>query len=90
MQRRMEHSVWTTGGCESWYLDARGRNTTVWPGTTAQYRRATRRVRLDEYDLVRAPRPAPAGEPAASATASATVPADAPATATAPTAEVTS
>jgi cation diffusion facilitator CzcD-associated flavoprotein CzcO len=64
MQRRMEHSVWTTGGCESWYLDARGRNTTVWPGTTAQYRRATRRVRLDEYDLVRAPRPAPAVVPA--------------------------
>ncbi|MGW1837968.1 flavin-containing monooxygenase [Streptomyces sp. NPDC002067] len=53
MQRRMERTVWTTGGCDSWYLDANGRNTTAWPGTTAEFRRETRRVDLAEYALLR-------------------------------------
>ncbi|MGK5499725.1 flavin-containing monooxygenase [Streptomyces sp. URMC 125] len=55
IQRRMERTVWTTGGCDSWYLDARGRNTTVWPGTTGEFRRVTRRVDLAEYEVLRAP-----------------------------------
>ncbi len=55
IQRRMERTVWNTG-CDSWYLDARGRNTTVWPGTTAEFRKVTRRVDLAEYQLLRAPR----------------------------------
>ena len=24
-------TIWTTGGCASWYLDAHGNNTTLWP-----------------------------------------------------------
>jgi cation diffusion facilitator CzcD-associated flavoprotein CzcO len=52
MQRRMSRTVWTTGGCESWYLDSEGRNTTAWPGTTAEFRRATRRLKLEEYDVL--------------------------------------
>ena len=31
------------GGCASWYLDAHGRNTTLWPGSSWTFRRATRR-----------------------------------------------
>ena len=27
LQRRMKRTVWNTGGCSSWYLDAHGRNT---------------------------------------------------------------
>ncbi|MET7473485.1 NAD(P)/FAD-dependent oxidoreductase [Streptomyces sp. NPDC005648] len=54
VQRRMERTVWNTGGCTSWYLDASGRNTTIWPGTTTEFRRATRRVDLSEYELLRA------------------------------------
>ena len=38
----MRRTVWTTGGCASWYLDAHGRNTTLWPDTTWRFRRATR------------------------------------------------
>jgi cation diffusion facilitator CzcD-associated flavoprotein CzcO len=49
MQRRVSRTVWNTGGCQSWYLDANGRNTTAWPGTTAEFRRATRQLRLSEY-----------------------------------------
>ncbi|WP_460066566.1 flavin-containing monooxygenase [Streptomyces sp. YKOK-I1] len=65
VQERMKRTVWNTGGCTSWYLDANGRNTTVWPGTTSEFRRATRRVDLAEYELLRAPAPAgqePAGQ----------------------------
>ncbi|MFJ3337714.1 flavin-containing monooxygenase [Streptomyces sp. NPDC086766] len=55
VQERMKRTVWNTGGCTSWYLDASGRNTTVWPGTTAEFRRATRRVDLAEYEVLRPP-----------------------------------
>lgn len=54
VQERMRRTVWNTGGCTSWYLDASGRNTTIWPGTTTEFRRATRTVDLGEYDVVRA------------------------------------
>ncbi|MGW0862224.1 flavin-containing monooxygenase [Streptomyces sp. NPDC002611] len=55
VQERMKRTVWNTGGCTSWYLDASGRNTTIWPGTTGEFRRATRRVDLAEYDVLRVP-----------------------------------
>ncbi|MEU4203493.1 NAD(P)/FAD-dependent oxidoreductase [Streptomyces sp. NPDC039022] len=57
IQRRMERTVWTTGGCDSWYLDANGRNTTAWPGTTAEFRKLTREVDLAEYEVLRLPAP---------------------------------
>jgi len=43
VQRRMDTTVWTTGGCTSWYLTPEGRNTTLWPALTWRFRRATRR-----------------------------------------------
>ena len=55
VQERMKRTVWNTGGCTSWYLDANGRNTTIWPGTPTEFRRATRRVDLTEYELLRTP-----------------------------------
>jgi cation diffusion facilitator CzcD-associated flavoprotein CzcO len=67
LQRRMERTVWNTGGCTSWYLDASGRNTTVWPGTTGEFRRETREVDLAEYQILR--RAAPARERAVPAAA---------------------
>ncbi|MFF9073797.1 flavin-containing monooxygenase [Streptomyces sp. NPDC014646] len=54
VQQRMKRTVWNTGGCKSWYLDANGRNTTVWPGTTTEFRKVTRAVDLGEYEVVRA------------------------------------
>ncbi|GAA2654531.1 NAD(P)/FAD-dependent oxidoreductase [Streptomyces vastus] len=53
VQERMKRTVWSTGGCTSWYLDANGRNTTIWPGTTTEFRSATRRVNLAEYEVLR-------------------------------------
>lgn len=60
IQDRMRSTVWSTG-CDSWYLDENGRNTTVWPGTTGEFRRVTRRLDLTEYDVHRPPRRAGAG-----------------------------
>jgi cation diffusion facilitator CzcD-associated flavoprotein CzcO len=51
VQRRMGRTVWTTGGCASWYLDARGRNTTLWPDFTWKYRLRTRRFEPRDHHL---------------------------------------
>jgi cation diffusion facilitator CzcD-associated flavoprotein CzcO len=61
LQRRMKQTIWTRGGCASWYLDERGNNTTLWPSFTFAFRRLTRRFDLDAYDTTaRADRAAPA------------------------------
>ncbi|MFJ5089253.1 flavin-containing monooxygenase [Streptomyces sp. NPDC088674] len=73
VQTRMERTVWNTGGCTSWYLDASGRNTTIWPGTTAEFRAATRRVDLLEYEVRRPPRAGSAPDPAGTARTARTV-----------------
>jgi cation diffusion facilitator CzcD-associated flavoprotein CzcO len=43
VSRRMVRTVWTTGGCRSWYLDSHGRNTTLWPDFTWRFVLDTRR-----------------------------------------------
>ncbi|HEV2640315.1 MAG TPA: DUF4873 domain-containing protein [Actinocrinis sp.] len=48
--RRMERTVWSTGGCVSWYQNAAGRNPTLWPASTITFRRATRRIDVAEYE----------------------------------------
>ncbi|WP_327065992.1 flavin-containing monooxygenase [Kitasatospora sp. NBC_01302] len=60
LQHRMSRTVWTTGGCRSWYLTEDGKNTTLWPGSTGAFRRATRRVDLAEYELIKRRLPATA------------------------------
>jgi cation diffusion facilitator CzcD-associated flavoprotein CzcO len=52
IQRRFDGTVWTSGGCASWYLDADGRNRTLWPGYTFDYRRCTRKVNPADHELV--------------------------------------
>jgi cation diffusion facilitator CzcD-associated flavoprotein CzcO len=52
IERRMAPSVWATGGCVSWYLNAAGRNPTLWPGSTLRFRRATRQLDVSEYRLI--------------------------------------
>lgn len=52
LQRRLAKSVWNTGGCSSWYLDAHGRNTIIWPRTTFAFRRELAQWDPTAYDLV--------------------------------------
>ncbi len=49
VDRRMRGTVWLRGGCQSWYLDATGRNSTLWPGSVGQFRRRVGRFRSQEY-----------------------------------------
>ena len=44
-------TVWSIGGCKSFYLDATGEASVNWPGPTRQYRRATRRFDPTPYQL---------------------------------------
>jgi cation diffusion facilitator CzcD-associated flavoprotein CzcO len=53
VQRKMRRTVWVTGGCKSWYLDADGRNVTLWPDFTWIYAWQTRRFDPSNYDLAR-------------------------------------
>ncbi len=50
VQQRMKGTVWASG-CASWYLDASGRNTTIWPGFTFDFRRRTRHFDAEQYML---------------------------------------
>ena len=50
---KLGDSVWQTG-CKSWYVNENGKNTTLWPGFTWQFRQQTRRFDAAQY-LVRAP-----------------------------------
>ncbi len=52
IQKRMQRTSWTSGGCHSWYLDEHGRNTTLWPGSTLSYRKETKKLDENEYELV--------------------------------------
>jgi len=51
VRSKMRNTVWTTGGCVSWYLDAQGRNTTLWPSFTWRFRQLTRRFDPTSYDV---------------------------------------
>jgi cyclohexanone monooxygenase len=52
IQRRMRKTVWSAGGCSSWYLDSHGRNVTLWPRTTFVFRRLTRSFDVENYDVI--------------------------------------
>ncbi|MFT4035378.1 MAG: NAD(P)/FAD-dependent oxidoreductase [Patulibacter sp.] len=67
LQRRMSQTVWTTGGCASWYIDEHGRNTTLWPDFTFRFRALTQRFDIESYttlprrqSVAAPPAPAPA------------------------------
>ncbi|MBD5633230.1 MAG: 4-hydroxyacetophenone monooxygenase, partial [Candidatus Eremiobacteraeota bacterium] len=48
LQHRMKRTVWSSG-CRSWYLDANGKNTALWPGFTFEFRRRTYRIDPRRY-----------------------------------------
>jgi cation diffusion facilitator CzcD-associated flavoprotein CzcO len=51
LHARFPNTVWSTG-CSSWYLTRSGKNTTLWPGFTFEFRRRTRRFDPAGYDAV--------------------------------------
>jgi cation diffusion facilitator CzcD-associated flavoprotein CzcO len=55
---RMEGTVWVSGGCSSYYIDRKGRNSTIWPNFTWPFRQRTREFDEAAYALG-TPAPAP-------------------------------
>jgi cation diffusion facilitator CzcD-associated flavoprotein CzcO len=49
VDKNMRGTVWTSGGCLSWYLDKTGRNSTLWPIDSWRFRRRLARFAPDEY-----------------------------------------
>jgi cation diffusion facilitator CzcD-associated flavoprotein CzcO len=50
LQRKLPKTVWGSG-CSSWYLDREGRNLTLWPGFTFEFRRRTRQFRPADFTI---------------------------------------
>lgn len=53
IQRRMQKTVWLSGGCRSWYLTEDGQNYTLWPGYTAEYWLKMRRFQPQDFEQLR-------------------------------------
>ena len=52
IQKRMKHTVWTSGSCTSWYLSPDGSNRALYPGFAAEYVLRTRNFRPSDYEIV--------------------------------------
>jgi cation diffusion facilitator CzcD-associated flavoprotein CzcO len=50
IQQRTQNTAWNSG-CTSWYLDASGHNTTIWPGFSLEFRLRTRHFDPQSYLL---------------------------------------
>ena len=62
IQERMRGTVWTDGGCRSWYLTPEGINRTLYPGYSDQFRRSVARFPAEDFvvsgpDRSRPPQP---------------------------------
>ncbi|OLT29445.1 4-hydroxyacetophenone monooxygenase [Actinomadura sp. CNU-125] len=51
MHKRLRKAVWSEGGCQSWYLDDKGVNRTLWPGATFEFWAGSRKAKPEEYTL---------------------------------------
>ena len=51
VQQGLRNTVWNTGGCASWYLDANGRNSALWPTFTWPFHQRTARFDAEAYEL---------------------------------------
>ena len=56
IQRRLARGVWSTGGCDTWFLDDNGVNRALWPGFSWHYRLRTRKVDPADFQFS-SPRP---------------------------------
>jgi cation diffusion facilitator CzcD-associated flavoprotein CzcO len=51
VQRRLKRTVWSVGGCSSYYIDENGHNGSLWPTFSFRFRQAVRKADLSEYEL---------------------------------------
>lgn len=53
LDEQFQKTVWASG-CKSWYLNAKGKNTTLYPRLTVSFHRETRKLDKGEYEIVNA------------------------------------
>jgi hypothetical protein len=51
LQGRLAETIWDTGGCRSWHLDANGRDSVMWPDFTFRYRGLTRHLDPGDFEI---------------------------------------
>ncbi|MFZ5561201.1 MAG: flavin-containing monooxygenase [Pseudomonadota bacterium] len=51
VQRQMKKTVWSRGGCSSWYLNEKGENNTLWPSFTWKYWLRTRHPEFENFHM---------------------------------------
>jgi len=54
--KALQDTVWASG-CQSWYQNKDGKNTTLWKGLTCSYRWETKRVNPLDYEVVKVGEP---------------------------------
>lgn len=54
LQAKLRETIWATG-CQAWYRDAEGRNSTIWPWFASQFWLRTRRLAREDFRLQVAP-----------------------------------
>jgi cation diffusion facilitator CzcD-associated flavoprotein CzcO len=55
LQAKLPQTVWNSGGCQSWYIDANGKNTTIWPDFTWRFWQENREFDAASYELAARP-----------------------------------
>tara|TARA_B100000767_G_scaffold269448_1_gene291313 strand:- start:12393 stop:13868 length:1476 start_codon:yes stop_codon:yes gene_type:complete len=54
LQNKLKPMIWNTGGCNSYYLvGGKGKNTSIWPGSTMKYRKITKKTKLSDFKISR-------------------------------------
>ena len=49
VQAALRNTVWNKGGCQSYFIDRNGRNSTAWPWSTFEMKRRLSRFNLKDY-----------------------------------------
>jgi cation diffusion facilitator CzcD-associated flavoprotein CzcO len=52
IQNQLKHTVWASG-CKSWYINANGKNTTLYPQLTVTFRKQTRKFDPGIYEKIK-------------------------------------
>ena len=52
LQKQLQTTVFNSGGCKSYYLDAHGRNFAAWPWSLAKLKQQLKEMNLQHYDIV--------------------------------------
>jgi len=53
IQEKLGETVWSKGGCVSWYMNSSGKNTSLWPGFTFEFRKRTRKIKESDYEWIK-------------------------------------